>query len=114
MHTFACPFFELILRVRDMSSGTFLVGPGIVTVPFFWPFSESEFWLAALKFSANASNIMDLSMVLRFGSSRSYGASPGGCPGLDLKHSSFALCGAFSSFSTSEYLSCGMKHAELF
>ena len=34
MHTSACPFFELILRVRDMSSGTFLVGPGIVTVPF--------------------------------------------------------------------------------
>ena len=34
MHTSACPFFELILRVRDMSSGTFLVVPGIVTMPF--------------------------------------------------------------------------------
>ena len=37
-----------------------------------------------------------------------------GGPGLDLKHSSFALCGTFSSLSTSEYLSYGMKHAELF
>ena len=38
MHTFACPFFELILRVRDMSSGSFLVGSGIVMVPFLLAF----------------------------------------------------------------------------
>ena len=50
----------------------------LLRCPLFSPFSESEFWIAALKLSANASNIMDLSMVLRFGSSRSCGASPQG------------------------------------
>ena len=114
MHTSACPFFELILRVRDMSSGTFLVGPGIVTVPLFWPFSESEFWLAALKCSANASNIMDLSMVLRFGSSQSCGASPWGVLDLIWNTQVLPFVGLSAHSPRQSILSCGMKHAELF
>ena len=88
-----------IFRIRDMSSGTFLVGPGIVMA-----------W--SLKFSVIASNIMDLSMVLKY--PKIWVITGGrGDPGLDLTQV-LPFCGPFNSFSMSEHLSCSMKHAEIF
>ena len=76
--------------------------------------SQSEFWLAALKCSANASNIMDLSMVLRFGSSRSCGASLWGVLDLIWNTQVLPFVGLSAHSPRQSILSCGMKHAELF
>ena len=114
MHTFACPFFELILRVKDMSSGTFLVGPGIVTVPFLLAFLGIRVLACSFKILCQCLHYHGLKHGPEIWVITELWSFSGGGPGLDLKHSSFALCGPFSSFSTSEYLSCGMKHAEHF
>ena len=111
MHTSACPFFELILHVRDMSSGTFLVVPGIVTMPFVLAFLGIRVLACSFKIVCQCLQYYGLKHGPEIWVITLWWSFSAGGPGLDLKHSSFALCGPFSSFSTSEYLSCGMKHA---
>ena len=114
MHTSACPFFELILRIRDMSSGTFLVVPGIVTMSFVLAFLGIRVLACSFKIVCQCLQYYGLKHGPEIWVITELWSFFAGGPGLDLKHSSFALCGPFSSFSTSEYLSCDMKHAELF